>query len=64
MKELEQTFTKQAQINEKERNDLVDKLNSLQKKFDELNFNYNNEKNTSRKQINLLTQEKDSFKSG
>ena len=62
MKELEQNFLKQSQSNEKEKNDLSEKLNNLQKKYDELSKNYDQEKNTNQKQINLLTEENDSFK--
>ena len=62
MKELEQNFLKQSQANEKEKNDLSEKLNNLQKRFDELSKNYDQEKNTNQKQINLLTKENDSFK--
>ena len=63
MKELEQNFLKQGLANNKEKNDLIDKLNSLQKKYDELNSNYDKEKNNNLTQINLLTKENDSFKS-
>jgi hypothetical protein len=62
MKELEQNFLKQSQSNEKEKNDLSEKLNNLQKRFDELSKNYDQEKNTNQRQINLLTKENDSFK--
>ena len=62
MKELEQNFLKQETSNNKEKNDLSEKLNSLQKKYDELIINYNTEKNSNLTQINLLTKEKDSFK--
>ena len=36
MKELEQNFTKQHQLNEKEKNELDEKNNSLQRKYEEL----------------------------
>ena len=62
MKELEQNFTKQNQLNEKEKNELMEKHNSLQKKFDELNTTYNNERLNNEKQISILNKEKDSFK--
>ena len=63
MKELEQNFLKQGLANNKEKNDLSEKLNTLQKKYDELSANYDKEKNSNLTQINLLTKENDSFKS-
>jgi hypothetical protein len=62
MKELEQNFLKQGLANNKEKNDLSEKLNVLQKKYDELSANYDKEKNSNLTQINLLTKENDSFK--
>ena len=62
MKELEQNFLKQGLANNKEKNDLSEKLNTLQKKYDELSANYDKEKNSNLTQINLLTKENDSFK--
>ena len=44
MKELEQNFTQQNQLNEKEKNELIEKNNSLQKKYEDLNKLYNTEK--------------------
>ena len=62
-KELEQNFLKQGLANNKEKNDLIDKLNSLQKKYDDLTNSYEQEKKLNQKQISLLTKENDSFKS-
>jgi hypothetical protein len=53
---------KQGLANNKEKNDLSEKLNTLQKKYDELSANYDKEKNSNLTQINLLTKENDSFK--
>ena len=62
MKELEQNFTKQGLLNDKEKNELNEKLNIIQKKYDELYNIYNKEKDNNIKQINILTKENDSFK--
>ena len=62
MKELEQNFTKQNQLNEKEKNELLDKNNLLQKKLEELNNIYKTEKINAEKQISLLNKANDSFK--
>ena len=62
MKELEQNFLKQGLTNNKEKNDLSEKLSSLDKKYKELLSNYTQEKNNNLTQINLLTKENDSFK--
>ena len=43
----------------KEKNDLAEKLSSLQKKYDDISKNYDQEKNSNLKQINLLTKEND-----
>ena len=47
----------------KDKDNLTDKLNNLQRSYDELKENYNNDKIQNEKQINLLTQENNSFKS-
>ena len=44
MKELEQNFLKQNQINDKEKNEISQKLNSMTKKYEELNNLYDQEK--------------------
>ena len=62
MKELEQNFTKQNQLNEKEKNEIIEKHNLLTKKFDELNATYNNERLNNEKKISILNKEKDSYK--
>ena len=62
MKELEQNFTQQNQLNEKEKNELIEKNNSLQKKYEDLNKLYNTEKLNTEKQISLLNKANDSFK--
>ena len=62
MKELEQNFTQQNKINEKEKNELIERNKILQKKFDDLSQTYNNEKINNEKQISLLNKANDSFK--
>ena len=62
MKEIEQNFTKQNQINEKEKNELNEKNIILQKKLDELTTIYNDEKLNNEKQISLLNKANDSYK--
>ena len=62
MKELEQNFTKQNQLNEKEKNELIEKNSLLQKKYDDLSTTYNNEKINTEKQISLLNRANDSYK--
>jgi hypothetical protein len=47
----------------KDKDNLTDKLNNLQRSYDELKENYNNDKIQNEKQIKLLTQENNSFKS-
>ena len=63
MKDLEQSFIKQNQLIVKDKDNLTEKLTTLQKNYDELKENYNNDKIQNEKQINLLTQENNSFKS-
>ena len=63
MKELEQNFLKQSQTNDKEKNEISQKLNTMTKKYEELNNLFEQEKKSNLKQINLLTKENDSFKS-
>ena len=62
MKELEQNFLKEKQTNEKEKNELTEKLSNIEKKYEDLSKNYDQEKNTNLKQINLLTKENTTFK--
>ena len=52
-----------TQLMTKDKDNLTDKLNNLQRAYDELKENYNNDKIQNEKQINLLTQENNSFKS-
>ena len=63
MKELEQNFLKQNQANDKEKNEISQKLQSITKKYEELSDSYEKEKKSTLKQISLLTKENDSFKS-
>jgi hypothetical protein len=49
MKELEQNFTKQGILNDKEKNELNEKLNIIQKKYDELFNIYKKKKDNNNK---------------
>lgn len=44
MKELEQNFLKQSQTNDKEKNEISQKLNTMTKKYEELNNLFEQEK--------------------
>ena len=47
----------------KDKDNLTDKLNNLQSSYDEFKENYNIDKIQNERQINLLTQENNLFKS-
>ena len=63
MKDLEQSFIKQNQLIVKDKDNLTEKLTTLQKNYDELKENFNKEKLEKEKQIYILSKENNSFKS-